>query len=279
MATIEEAQEVSYYLLCNLDDICKELKIKMVLQYGTCLGAVRHNGFIPWDDDIDVMMQYKHIKKLKKYFKKHSNNINGISFSDFEFEHINPYNLKKLRYNASCTPAIRFGTLNINRGIGLDIFEYCYCAKNPKLLKIQDLLFGVTCMLHEKHYIRDKIKYGETTTDIYNQFIYRISEKMPECCRISLIKLLKIFTNLLGSKKSGKFFAMSEFYTMQKTPSIKICEETIECTFVDRMFNIPKDYDEYLTREYGEDYMTPKPGPHLDTGKMFIYLKPGRIKS
>ncbi|MCQ2471187.1 MAG: LicD family protein [Clostridia bacterium] len=274
MAKIEDVQNIGYYILCNLDDICKEQNLRFVLQSGTCLGAVRHNGFIPWDDDIDLMMQYKQVKKLKKYFKKHGNNINGISFSDFDFEPNTPYTLKKLRYNASCSPGIRFGTLNLNRGIGVDIFEYCYCAKNPKLMKLQKLFYGISCMLHEKYYIRDKIRFGEATDEVYGHVIYKFSDKAPDWIRKILIRLMQNLTSLMGSEKSGKYFAMSEFIDKQMTPDRRIFDDTIEHIFVDRMFNIPKDYDNYLTLNYGENYMTPIVGMHLDTDKMIIYKYP-----
>lgn len=277
MAKIEDVQNIGYYILCNLDDICKETDLRFVLAFGTCLGAIRHNGFIPWDDDIDVMMQYKQVKKLKKYFKKHNNNVNGISFSDFEFEHETPYCLNKLRYNASCSPGFKFGSLALNRGIGLDVFEYCYCARNPKLVKLQELLLGLTRMMLEKYHVRDKIMFGEETQDIYNIAIYRFSEKIPEFARQLSIKALKNLTSLLGSKKSGKYFVMSEFVEKQKTPDIRTYDDTIEHIFVDRMFNIPKDYDEYLKINYGADYMTPIVGMHLDTDKMIIYKYPKKI--
>ena len=64
--TLAEYQQICYNLLCKLDDICKENDFKLVLLYGTALGAVRHDGFIPWDDDIDVMMTYKDYRKLHR---------------------------------------------------------------------------------------------------------------------------------------------------------------------------------------------------------------------
>lgn len=51
-------------ILIDFDKICKEHNIEYALAYGTVLGAVRHKGFIPWDDDIDVMMDYKNYDKL-----------------------------------------------------------------------------------------------------------------------------------------------------------------------------------------------------------------------
>ena len=53
-------------MLHELDRVCKKNNLKYALSSGTCLGAVRHGGFIPWDDDIDVYMCWSDAEKLVK---------------------------------------------------------------------------------------------------------------------------------------------------------------------------------------------------------------------
>lgn len=53
---LKRVQEIDYELLCTVDDVCKKHNIQYFLFYGTLLGAVRHNGPIPWDDDVDIAM-------------------------------------------------------------------------------------------------------------------------------------------------------------------------------------------------------------------------------
>ena len=57
-------------LLLEIDEICKKNDIQYFIDYGTTLGAVRHEGFIPWDDDIDIMLTednyYKWVEACKK---------------------------------------------------------------------------------------------------------------------------------------------------------------------------------------------------------------------
>lgn len=58
-------------MLLYLDGICKQLNINYYLDGGTCLGAVRHGGFIPWDDDLDVVVDVKDYDRLCDYLLKH----------------------------------------------------------------------------------------------------------------------------------------------------------------------------------------------------------------
>ncbi|PEG78734.1 LicD family protein, partial [Lactobacillus sp. UMNPBX17] len=60
----KQVKEALLDTLVYFDKICKKYDLKYTLDAGTLLGAVRHHGFIPWDDDIDVAMPYKDYKKL-----------------------------------------------------------------------------------------------------------------------------------------------------------------------------------------------------------------------
>lgn len=67
---LKKLHQVELEILIDLDFLCKKYQIKYMLSGGSVLGAIRHNGFIPWDDDIDVMMYREDYDKLDKAFKE-----------------------------------------------------------------------------------------------------------------------------------------------------------------------------------------------------------------
>lgn len=66
--SLDEIKKIELDILINFDTFCKENKLKYYLSGGTLLGAIRHKGFIPWDDDIDVCMPRGDYQKLIKIF-------------------------------------------------------------------------------------------------------------------------------------------------------------------------------------------------------------------
>lgn len=70
-------------MLDFIDDICKKNDIKYWLSSGTCLGAIRHGGFIPWDDDVDIEMLRDDYQKFEKVFKETDKYALQTSETDF----------------------------------------------------------------------------------------------------------------------------------------------------------------------------------------------------
>lgn len=67
--TLQELKEIELDILKMFDSFCKEQDIKYYLAFGTLLGAIRYKKFIPWDDDIDVLVPRKDYNKLIKVFQ------------------------------------------------------------------------------------------------------------------------------------------------------------------------------------------------------------------
>ena len=73
---ITEVQRISLKVLIEIDSICREKGLDYTLAYGTLIGAIRHKGFIPWDDDVDIIMPRTDYEKLRSFFiEKYSGNL------------------------------------------------------------------------------------------------------------------------------------------------------------------------------------------------------------
>ncbi len=72
---LKEIQKACLDTFLRLDEICRSLNIHYYMAFGTLIGVVRHKGFIPWDDDIDVMMLRKDYEILKAYVESHENDL------------------------------------------------------------------------------------------------------------------------------------------------------------------------------------------------------------
>lgn len=65
---VRELQHLSYAILCDVDEYCRAHNLNYYLSGGSCLGAVRHRGFIPWDDDVDIMLPRRDYLRLIEGF-------------------------------------------------------------------------------------------------------------------------------------------------------------------------------------------------------------------
>ena len=80
--TLQECQQEALKVLIKFDEICKKNNFKYFLIYGTLIGAIRHNGFIPWDDDLDVMMPREDFDKFVRYAKDNAKGLLPFKLCD-----------------------------------------------------------------------------------------------------------------------------------------------------------------------------------------------------
>lgn len=79
----EEYKKVVINILFKIDDICRKHNLEYMIFYGTLLGAVRHKGMIPWDDDVDIVMPRKDFQKLSQILNCNEYPINFIDIDHF----------------------------------------------------------------------------------------------------------------------------------------------------------------------------------------------------
>lgn len=130
----------SIEMLEYFDAFCKKYNIEYCISFGTELGAVRHKGFIPWDDDVDVDMYYKELKKFEKAWKKYGDK--KIYFLQNKKTDKNICTLfYRLRKNGTTWIDPNCENIPIHWGLPIDIFPVFNAPRSVKLQRIQYKFF------------------------------------------------------------------------------------------------------------------------------------------
>lgn len=228
-----EARHLQYLMLKEVDTFCRKNNITYFLAYGTLLGAARHKGFIPWDDDIDIMMPEP---DLKKFCKLYSSERYVIVSAENDSSHNLVF--PKMYDKNTCSYIGKTKTY----GIGIDLYG----------------IYGLTPSVF-KHlaYIRKFYKLWNTRR--------RLSAIRSRFVRWNLwpskdmgFKLLQNET-IKGIRHQEQYpYDKANICMLDTRPAMPILKEwfekTIEVQFEDGMFFAPSYYKELLTLMYG-DYM------------------------
>lgn len=241
MTELRKAQLVMQDILDYVTEFCDKNEIKYWLDAGTLLGAVRHKGFIPWDDDIDICMLKDDYDKFLELFK-----IN----LDSKYKVLNNFEDNNYRYPfTKIVSTLHFceEIKESNKGIWIDIFPI---DSYEKTFFKELSLYG---MLRNKR-IKNKVKLKEKT-----KLLTKIKLIIEQ--RIIKIKRGRLENRLLKVKNLGKKEILKYPLNMVESP------ENIEYTdvfplkkiiFEEKEYSCPFDNDTYLRKLYGEYMKIPK---------------------
>lgn len=274
--------ECELQILKKFDDICRKYNLKYFLGCGTLLGAIRHHGFIPWDDDIDIRMPRKDYDKLVK--------IGPQEFTEpLFFQYIttdNKYPGLHVKIRNSDTTAIIKSWLftDVNQGIFIDIFP----------------LDGVPNDVSEINELFKKASVlGRALKSFYNYD--KILSLNPKTI-FMLLKRRKRAKELIKDQNEyikqyeayQSLFRKNDFDLCNKVGVISVGFASSKSVFYDRAYfsdsimvdfenlklPVPIGYKNVLKTYFGDDYMTPKQLPsehgpvYFDPEKSYKYYLP-----
>ena len=239
---IDEIKEVELGIMDYIHNICKEKGINYSLAYGSLLGAVRHKGFIPWDDDLDIALKRDEYDKLYQAILEDNNSIYKVV--SWENDSRYPYPFYRV-YDSRTVYENNYIQNDIELGICVDVFPFDdYKDVNKEITKL-DMYRRLS--VYTLYGIRNKEAGIKNIVRYLMLVVFRLTrvktwnKKLNDCSRVPVNS--EYIDYLMESKKySTKIDA-------------KALDEVIECKFEDRVYNIPKDYDYILTTIYGSDYM------------------------
>ena len=129
---VNELREIQLSILDSVAEFCEKNNIKYFLAYGTLIGAVRHKGYIPWDDDIDIIMPRTDYEKFINDFNNFSNDYKVYTVNNTEWF---PFPYAKVSYENSIIKELSDNMKNHNIGINIDLFPIDGVPKDEKLIK------------------------------------------------------------------------------------------------------------------------------------------------
>lgn len=246
-------------LLKELDRICKKHGIAYFLGFGTALGAVRHQGFIPWDDDIDVMMPYTDYLLFQAVCRTEL--PPHLFYQDWHTDPAYFLPWAKLRNSRTASLPPEMADYPINWGVCIDIFPLFPVGKKEitswQRFKIKNIVFftakpindaGLGKYYYENPLLRRLPKW--LCRGLRNWFYGRF-------CKTKMSPYLLFFTGVhTAAVYPSEWFAQPQELPFEGIP-----------------FPAPADWDAYLTQTYGDYRKIPDEADRITHGDLIVDLE------
>ena len=254
-------QKVLLEMIKTLADVCEKNGLRYCLYCGTLLGAIRHRGFIPWDNDADIVMPLTDYRRLLRIAERELPEGYVLQYPGHGAGHINPW--AKL-YKTGTTMLLRSqAAFDKNWGIYIDIYPMIGGPSAPWLRKAQQFLLkaakGLMAIdLFQKTGNYDLASEWLQATGNSEKYLLavRLLQVIPGPVRRAAARLLLRLT-MLPTEKSSRIGSIDSADFCLKFERAW-WKQTTTAVFEDGEFAVPAEYDRILTTIYG-DYMTPPP--------------------
>lgn len=243
---LKKLQKVEFSILSDFHDFCIQHGIKYSLYAGTALGAVRHGGFIPWDDDIDIIMTYDEYLKLNIAWEKHP--MNNYYFQSFLNEPYSGIAHTKIRKNNTKLISLGDDREDIHQGIWLDIFILTK-VHNSIIGHINEYIHGILLLICTRGFNKNFLDKS------YIKLFKLVLRSIPDSLNKAILNKTKDFLFEKNHYTSNYVWAdIACFSTIKIHYDSKLTDKYTMINFCGKELMIFEKYDYMLKKEYG-NYM------------------------
>lgn len=244
--SIDELKQLQVEMLCKIDEFCNNNQIFYSLAFGTLIGAIRHKGYIPWDDDIDIVMPRPDYCKFLETFNGTYDHLYLLA-PEINIEYYAPY--ANVCDNRTLLLEGLNGHRGVEMGIKIDVFPIDGTPENEMdYIKLIDYMQAINykmaikrqylSLLHPKTYVSilfQKLKYAHLS--------YRE-------CQQTIMDQIRLYPF-----ETSKYVDILTFPVYKNIRTLKnVFTEYVDVDFEGYRFKAIKDFDYYLKIIYG-DYL------------------------
>lgn len=266
---IEEIKKHCLEILSYIDDICRKNNVQYYLAYGTLLGSVRHKGFIPWDDDIDICMTRENFYRLERLMAEDKTTPFKLLYLDTEENYTLP--LPKV-IDTRTSLSILSQKEKMKLGVFVDVFILDNVPDDDKerekffkKLEFYQHLWTIS------QYKRVKLQNPKLKTRIRRILETGIYLTNPRVFAKKLDKIAKKYYNTECSRMGTMSFAVTN--RRKQALNKSIFSNGMQMQFENKEYFIPKKYDEYLRVFYNDYMQLPPVEERVSNHSLVVFVK------
>lgn len=254
--------------LIEFKKLCNKFNLRYYLAYGSLLGAVRHNGFIPWDDDIDIWMPREDYDKMVLLSDNFSTGAWKVVCNQINNKYL--FTFGKFCNSNTVTPPSRFKN-GFLYGVCIDLFPLESSLENQTEIEVREMMDNIS----SKYGVKLGRYYGFANNfsfvDMCKQMIWRLYAKIKYPSYSELIKELDADYRKEGMRKGNYVYCCQTH--LRNIWNKDDFGEGIGLLFEGHEFNVPKNYDAILRSLYGNYWQLPAESERMAPHDFLAYWK------